>query len=167
MPSKTPIKPVSEIALQAEQRLHKVLVRIGSDDVHYLRCFRTSNGRQLALNRVNAGIDVWTEPVWEHATPFQAMRKKRYADDANAFFFVDPPYTAGGKKAGARLYTHNEIDHEGLFALMASVRGSVMLTYDDAPEVRSMAERHGFRIEPVPMKNTHHEVIRELLILKP
>lgn len=48
---------------------------------------------------------------------------------------------------------------------MASVRGSVMLTYDDAPEVRSMAERHGFRIEPVPMKNTHHEIIRELLIL--
>lgn len=83
MPSKTPIKPASEIALQAEQRLHKVLVRIGSDDVHYLRCFRTGNGRQLALNLVNAGIDVWTEPVWEHATPFQAMRKKRYAADAN------------------------------------------------------------------------------------
>jgi hypothetical protein len=52
-------------------------------------------------------------------------------------------------------------------ALMASVRGSVMLTYDDAPKVRSMAERHGFRIEPVLMKNTHHELIRELLILKP
>ena len=71
------------------------------------------------------------------------------------------------KQAGSRLYTHSEIDHEGLFALMASVRGSVMLTYDDAPEVRLMAERHGFRVEPVPMKNTHHELIRELLILKP
>ena len=103
--------------------------------------------------------------TFEQADAFEVVQ--RYADDANAFFFVDPPYTAGGKKAGARLYTHNEIDHEGLFALMASVRGSVMLTYDDAPEVRSMAERHGFRIEPVPMKNTHHEVIRELLILKP
>lgn len=103
--------------------------------------------------------------TFEQADAFEVAQ--RYADDANAFFFVDPPYTAGGKKAGARLYTHNEIDHEGLFALMASVRGSVMLTYDDAPEVRSMAERHGFRIEPVPMKNTHHEVIRELLILKP
>lgn len=51
---------------------------------------------------------------------------------------------------------------------MASVRGSVMLTtYDDTPEVRSMAERHGFRIESVPMKNIHHEIIHELLILKP
>lgn len=103
--------------------------------------------------------------TFEQADAFEVVR--RYADDADAFFFVDPPYTAGGKKAGARLYTHNEIDHEGLFALMASVRGSVMLTYDDAPQVRSMAERHGLRIELVPMKNTHHEVIRELLILKP
>jgi len=80
---------------------------------------------------------------------------------------VDPPYTAGGKKAGKRLYTHNEIDHEGLFALMAAVRGSVMMTYDDAPEVREMAQRHGFRIETVPMKNTHHAIIQELLLLKP
>lgn len=103
--------------------------------------------------------------TFEHADAFEVVR--RYADDANAFFFVDPPYTSGGKKAGARLYTHNEIDHEGLFALMASVRGSVMLTYDDTPEVRSMAERHCFRVESVPMKNTHHEIIRELLILKP
>jgi hypothetical protein len=79
MPKKTP----SKIALQAEAALQKKLVRIGSDDALYLRCFRTGNGRQLALNRVNAGIDVWTEPVWEHATPFQAMRKKRYAADEN------------------------------------------------------------------------------------
>jgi DNA adenine methylase len=103
--------------------------------------------------------------TFEKADAFEVIQ--RYADDVNAFFFVDPPYTAGGKKAGTRLYTHNEIDHEELFGLMASVRGSVMLTYDDTPEVRSMAEHHGFRIEPVPMKNTHHEVIRELLILKP
>lgn len=103
--------------------------------------------------------------TFEQADAFNLVQ--RYADDPDAFFFIDPPYTAGGKKAGKRLYTHNEIDHEGLFALMASVRGSVMLTYDDAPEVRSMAERHGMRVEPIHMKNTHHEVIRELLILKP
>jgi DNA adenine methylase len=92
---------------------------------------------------------------------------KRYAGVPDAFFFIDPPYTAGGKKAGRRLYTHNEIDHENLFSLMASVRGSVMLTYDDVSEVRTMAKRHGFRVEAIPMKNAHHEVIRELLILKP
>ena len=103
--------------------------------------------------------------TFEHADAFAVIHA--FADDANAFFFVDPPYTAGGKNAGKRLYTHNVIDHEGLFALMASVQGSVMMTYDDAPEVHAMALRHGFRIEMVPMKNTHHAIIRELLILKP
>lgn len=102
---------------------------------------------------------------FEQGDAFEVVR--RFADDPDAFFFIDPPYTAGGKKAGSRLYTHNEVDHEGLFALMASVQGTVMMTYDDAPEVRDLADRHGFRIELVPMKNTHHAIIYELLILKP
>ena len=54
MPKSTP----SPIALQAEKALHKKLIRIGNGEVHYLRCFRTRHGRQLALNRVNAAIDV-------------------------------------------------------------------------------------------------------------
>jgi DNA adenine methylase len=120
---------------------------------------------ETLVRRIEALQSMRDRVVFEQADAFEVVQ--RYADDANAFFFVDPPYTAGGKKAGTRLYTHNEIDHERLFGLMASVRGSVMLTYDDAPEVRSLAERYGLRIEPIPMKNTHHEVIRELLILKP
>lgn len=103
--------------------------------------------------------------TFKQGDAFKAIR--RFAKDPDAFFFIDPPYTVGGKKAGSRLYTHNEIDHEGLFKLMASVKGSVMMTYDDAPEVREMAERHGFRFELIPMKNTHHAIIYELLILKP
>jgi DNA adenine methylase len=120
---------------------------------------------ETLVKRIDALQLIRDRITFEQADAFEVI--KRYVDDDDAFFFVDPPYTAGGKKAGSRLYTHSEIDHEGLFALMASVRGSVMLTYDDAPEVRLMAERHGFRVEPVPMKNTHHELIRELLILKP
>jgi DNA adenine methylase len=50
---------------------------------------------------------------------------------------------------------------------MAKARGSVMLTYDDTPEVRALAKRHGFRAQTVPMKNTHHAIIQELLLLKP
>lgn len=91
---------------------------------------------------------------------------QQFRQHPSAFFFIDPPYTAGGKKAGSRLYTHSEVDHERLFAEMASVRGTAMLTYDDAPEVRKLANRHGFRIQTIPMKNTHHSIMRELLILK-
>ncbi|WP_349779214.1 hypothetical protein [Xanthomonas sp. WHRI 7065] len=98
MPRNTPIKPASQIALKAEQRLHKTLVHIGSDEAQYHRCFRTGNGRQLALNRVNAGIDVWTEPVWEQAAPFHAMRKKRYAADENRISNLEanPPRLSKG-----------------------------------------------------------------------
>jgi DNA adenine methylase len=79
-------------------------------------------------------------------------------------FFIDPPYTVAGKRAGNRLYTHNDIDHEKLFALAAEVAGSVLLTYDDTEEVRSLAHRYGFTTQAVAMKNTHHERMHELLI---
>ena len=49
---------------------------------------------------------------------------------------------------------------------MASCAGAVMMTYDDAPEVRALAKRYGFSVREVPMKTTHHEVKSELLLLK-
>jgi len=38
------------------------------------------------------------------------------------------------------------------------------MTYDDAPEVRALAQAHGFDAHAVPMKNTHHAEMMELLI---
>ena len=92
---------------------------------------------------------------------------KTYRHRKTAAWFIDPPYTAGGKKAGSRLYLCNEIDHERLFTQMAACAGPVLMTYDDAPEVRSLAHRSGFSIREVPMKTTHHEVKNELLLVKP
>lgn len=89
-----------------------------------------------------------------------------HANDKTAVFLIDPPYTAGGKNAGSRLYTHHAIDHELLFSTMAKVKGSVMMTYDDAPEVRALAERFGFSQHRVPMKSTHHEVHKELILTR-
>jgi DNA adenine methylase len=88
----------------------------------------------------------------------------RYAQHATAAFFVDPPYTAGGKSAGSRLYLHNAVDHARLFQLMAQTAGYCMLTYDDAPEPRALAQQHDFVIEEVPMTNTHHATMMELVI---
>ena len=79
-------------------------------------------------------------------------------------FFIDPPYTAGGKRAGKRLYTYNDIDHEDLFERMSRVCGVFMMTYDDSPDVIEMAHRQGFHVAKVAMKNTHHAVMYELLI---
>ena len=85
-------------------------------------------------------------------------------DSESAVFFIDPPYTAAGKRAGRRLYTYNEIDHEDLFRRMSRVRGAFMMTYDESPDVIEMARSHDFHLAKVPMKNTHHAVMYELLI---
>jgi DNA adenine methylase len=89
---------------------------------------------------------------------------REYSSDPDVAFFVDPPYTAGGKRAGKRLYDHNELDHAGLFELMAAVAGDFLMTYDDAPEVHELARKHDFSVSRVPMKNTHHAHKYELLI---
>jgi DNA adenine methylase len=97
-----------------------------------------------------------------HGDAFEVLAEHRKNEDA--VFFIDPPYTAGGKRAGCRLYTHSEIDHDRLFTLCESFRGDFLMTYDNADEVRVLAERHGFETKAVPMKNTHHAKMSELLI---
>ena len=87
-----------------------------------------------------------------------------YRDDERAVFFIDPPYTAAGKRAGRRLYRHNELDHEALMKSASEVRGDVLLTYDDAEGVRDLAAAVGFDVDTVSMQNTHLKKMSELLI---
>ena len=96
---------------------------------------------------------------------FEIIRKFR--DENKAVFFIDPPYTAGGKKAGQRLYRFSNIDHKVLFSEMAKTKGRFIMTYDDTEEVKELAENFNFIVNKIPMKNTHHEVKYELLIKKP
>ncbi len=86
--------------------------------------------------------------------------------NADAAFFIDPPYTADGKKAGKRLYLYNELDHADLFDVAQNIAGDFLMTYDNADGVRRMAQDRGFDLEPVAMKNTHHAKMTELLIGK-
>ncbi len=95
---------------------------------------------------------------------FSAIREN--AGRPDAVFFVDPPYTAAGKRAGRRLYNCHALDHEVLFEYMGRVAGDFLMTYDNADDVREMADRHGFDTELVAMKNTHHADMTELLIGK-
>jgi DNA adenine methylase len=89
---------------------------------------------------------------------------ERVAEDDDVVHFIDPPYTAAGKKAGRRLYNCFELDHERLFDIAAGVSGDVLLTYDDAEGVRDLAASHGFEVELVAMQNTHLAKMKELLI---
>ncbi len=86
------------------------------------------------------------------------------AHRTDAVFFIDPPYTAAGKKAGSRLYTHNELDHEELFSIAATLTGDFLMTYDNAEGVVALARKHNFAVKAISMKNTHHAEMSELLI---
>ena len=44
------------------------------------------------------------------------------------------------------------------------MEGDFLMTYDNAEEVRRLAHRYGFDTRLVPMKNTHHAMMTELLI---
>lgn len=97
-----------------------------------------------------------------HGDAFEIM--KQYGNKKTTVWFVDPPYTAGGKSAGSRLYTHSKVDHERVFSMMEKVQGDSLLTYDIADEVKILAEKYHFQSKLVPMKNTHHAEMTELLI---
>lgn len=89
---------------------------------------------------------------------------EQYTNRSDAVFFIDPPYTSSGKSAGSRLYNHSQLDHERLFTLASNLAGDFLMTYDNAQEVQTLAEQHGFDTEAIAMKNTHHAKMTELLI---
>ncbi|HKF53419.1 MAG TPA: DNA adenine methylase [Candidatus Acidoferrales bacterium] len=82
------------------------------------------------------------------------------AGRSDVAFFIDPPYTL----AARRLYVHSQIDHEKLFLETSSIRGDFLMTYDDCKPIRALAARFGFDTHKIPMKNTHHEIMHELLV---
>lgn len=89
-----------------------------------------------------------------------------YATQEQAAFFIDPPYTVAGKRAGSRLYTHHAIDHQNLFDMTSQLDGDFLMTYDNTPEISTLAASLGFQTQTIAMKNTHHARMLELLIGK-
>ncbi|WP_298820659.1 DNA adenine methylase [Chloroflexus sp.] len=85
---------------------------------------------------------------------------QEFADHDDVIYFIDPPYTAGGKRAGKRLYKHHQLDHEYLFTICASIAGNFLMTYDDSEEVKTLAHKHGLQMRLVLMKNTHQATMK-------
>ena len=83
-----------------------------------------------------------------------------------AALFIDPPYTAGGKRAGRRLYANHEVDHPAIFERLAECDTDFLMTYDAAPEILALVRHHGFVAVQVTMKNTHHARLPELIVTR-
>lgn len=131
------------------------------------------NGRGVAsrwypdtlVKRISLLQDFRDRITFIHGDGTDLLREQ--AANPGAFIFVDPPYTAGtGKRAGTRLYGHNDVDHEAIFATLERGRANFMMTYDDDIDVLNMARRNGFMLQYVQMKNTHHRCMNELLITR-
>ena len=69
---------------------------------------------------------------------------KEFSTRNDTIYFIDPPYTAGGKKAGKRLYKHYDLDHEHLFAVCETLKGDFLMTYDNAEEVKTNGSKPWF-----------------------
>jgi len=82
---------------------------------------------------------------------------EEHAADAEAAFYIDPPYTV----AARRLYKVWQIDHAKLFEAMAACRGDFLMSYDNTAEIVALAKKHGFESRPIAMKSTHHAKMTE------
>ena len=90
----------------------------------------------------------------------------KYTRSKKNCVFVDPPYTAGGKRAGCRLYLHHSLDHEKLFSLFYKSKADFLFTYDLNDELISLSKGNGYSTEAIAMKNTHHAKMTELIVSK-
>lgn len=91
---------------------------------------------------------------------------QKYSNDKNAMCFIDPPYTAGGKRAGQRLYRKNHMDHNKIFSIASKMKADCLLTYDNSDEALDLVKKYGFQSRLVAMQNTHLSKMNELLISK-
>jgi DNA adenine methylase len=80
--------------------------------------------------------------------------------------FADPPYTAGTKSAGNRLYAHHQLDHARLFAACAGLDVSWLMTHEHDEAVMALAWEHGLPWRSVKMVNGHGVTAKEVVIAR-
>ena len=130
------------------------------------------NGKGLASrwypetisNRIEAISKYANRIRFEEGDGMDKLEESLATNDRSIAVFVDPPYTAGGKRAGRRLYAHHTVDHEKLFAMLNDSEAEFLMTYDEAPEIVDLIRKHGFHAVRVLMKNGHHNKVSELVI---
>ena len=117
---------------------------------------------QTLAKRLQSIHQIRRKITFRHADAFDVLSEYQCAE--RAVFFIDPPYTAGGKNAGRRLYKHCALDHDALFQKCVRLKGDFIMTYDNATEVRNLAKKYDLQAKPISMKNTHHAKMTELVI---
>ena len=86
---------------------------------------------------------------------------RRHESDPDTVFFIDPPYV---NAVANRLYRFGSIDHSEVFRVAASLKGDLLMSYDDNQLARELANTYGLQVAEVSMKSAHHSRKTELLI---
>jgi DNA adenine methylase len=76
---------------------------------------------------------------------------ERY-DSAQTWFYLDPPYVKF--QPNGRYSPLTEEQRVQLFATLADLKGSFLMSFDDCAEVRSLAKRHGMKVRGVEVAYT-------------
>ena len=113
---------------------------------------KTLNDRILNINQIKSKISFILGDA------FSILESCKRTEDT--YFFIDPPYL----KAGKRLYSHSEIDHDKLFFMVSELEGKFMMTYEDSSEIRKLAEKNKFEFRTIRMKTTHHIEKNEIIL---
>ena len=109
-------------------------------------------------NRISAINYVKNKLSFKKTDAFEILEKEK--SNKHASFFIDPPYV----KAGKRLYTHFDINHDRLFSLASELKGHYMMTYDDTEEIRELVNKYSLDFRLIPMKTTHHIKKYEIIV---
>lgn len=73
-------------------------------------------------------------------------------DSAETWFYLDPPYVHF--QANGRYEALSEVRREELFATLAKISGSFLMSFDDCAEVRELVKRHKLHLRSVAVDYT-------------
>ena len=89
-------------------------------------------------------------------------------DSPETWFYLDPPYVHF--QANGRYEALSDARREELFDLLAALKGSFLMSFDDCAEVRELCQRHGFIVREVKvgytLGSTQVKNVGEVLISK-
>lgn len=115
------------------------------------------------VSRIELLASVRDRIQFEEGDGLSVLRK--FSDREEIAWFLDPPYSYAGKRAGSRLYRYFDLDHAALFGLVQRLKGDFLMTYDRTDEIMELASRYQLDVHTIrTVKTAHHKQVPEVVI---
>lgn len=138
----------------------------GSQGTNYAVSQAKKKSKETGISYQKAHKDDYKNKMKNTTILNQDFKKvmKQY-DSKETFHYLDPPYVVGGEAYGKEF---NKVTPKEVCNTAKSMKGKVLISYDNHPEVRKACK--GLKIKKVPMTYSlnnlahHHKNTSELLI---